>query len=348
MAKVDPSQSQAVGIYSPSQDLFAPKKPGGRIPGTSGNISNVSFGEAANRARRANEERYAQGLGLWDEIIQRYQPGGGFGAGAIASYERSKTRALGAGMQQLVSSGLANTTVAATIGKKYEEEVGTPFKLQLQDVQSQRLSEAQTGKAGFVERRTDQGPDPGLVARLGQQVGQAQGIQAGGLGSGLVRNQPFPESAGIAAQFARQISRGGSGSTSYQGANYQATRGGQEPGMGTYNPAGLNMEQLYGSPTYGEPGGPAGPPAPEGYSPVVGAQPNDPTEGGKYPHRAPVNGIPWASPGSPGRMAWVQAYDKQQKAKQKSISGSSVGTTAARPGSWTRLSGAGGAGGGRF
>ena len=150
-----------------------------------------AFTAAAAKATAANEERYSQGMGLWDEIIKRYQPGGGYGAGALASYERGKTGAVGAGMQQLVSSGLANTTVAATIGKKYEEEVGTPFKLQLQDVQSQRLSEAQAGKAGFIERRTDAYPDPGLAASLGSQVGYAQGMQAGGYG-GMQDNYTLP------------------------------------------------------------------------------------------------------------------------------------------------------------
>ncbi|KKM72157.1 hypothetical protein LCGC14_1423390 [marine sediment metagenome] len=150
-----------------------------------------AFTAAAAKATAANEERYSQGMGLWDEIIKRYQPGGGYGTGALASYERGKTGAVGAGMQQLVSSGLANTTVAATIGKKYEEEVGTPFKLQLQDVQSQRLSEAQAGKAGFIERRTDAYPDPGLAASLGSQVGYAQGMEAGGYG-GMQDNYTLP------------------------------------------------------------------------------------------------------------------------------------------------------------
>lgn len=162
----------------------------------------TAFSNAAAQARQANLQRYEQGMGLWDEIIQQYQPGGGFGAGAMAAYERGKTKAVGAGMQQLVSSGLANTTVAATIGKKYEEEVGTPFRLQLQDVQSQRLTEAQAGKAGFIERRTDQYPDAGMAAGLGQQAGYAQGIQAGGYGgsttygdawSGSGRREEMPQ-----------------------------------------------------------------------------------------------------------------------------------------------------------
>ncbi len=222
-----------------------------------------AFAQASQQARKANEQRYTQGMGLWDEIIQRYQPGGGFGAGAMASYERGKTRAVGAGMQQLVSSGLANTTVAATIGKKYEEEVGTPFKLQLQDVQSQRLSEAQSGKAGFIERRTDVGPDAGLAAQMGQQMGYAQGIQAGGYGQTSGRNRGFGSSSpGAGAARRREAAKDRASAEKIAGMQYGGGGGGGRAGAGgfqsSYNPAGLNMEQLYGPGTGEEPLQPTG------------------------------------------------------------------------------------------
>lgn len=226
----------------------------------------AAFSGAAAQATAANEARYAQGMGLWDEIIQRYQPGGGYGEGALASYERGKTRAVGAGMQQLVSSGLANTTVAATIGKKYEEEVGTPFKLQLQDVQSQRLSEAQAGKAGFIERRTDAYPSAGLAAQLGQQTGYAQGIQAGGYGGGGEKMPWGSEfSSGTTGGFGGGVSGGGYGGGMITGA-IGAPRGGtpyeyKGPDIGRITYQGEpSRAGEFDQPTYGEPGGPAGPP----------------------------------------------------------------------------------------
>ncbi len=350
MGKEDPRDSQTVGIYSPSQDLFAPKKPGGRVPGTSGKISNLSFSEAANRARRANEERYAQGLSLWDEIIQRYQPGGAFGAGAMASYERGKTKAVGAGMQQLVSAGLANTTVAATIGKKYEEEVGTSFRTQLADIEMGRLSEAQAGKAGFVERREDVGPDPNVVARAGQQAGYAQGAQTGG--SGLVRNQPFPESAGIAEQFAWQISRGGGGG----GGGYSPGRGGGRGGGG-YDPgAGRTLD--IGRITYQGEASRAGEFAPTGTGGEGGQFDADKIRK-QFPEFAGEVGFEGmlrsAAAGDPSRInAWMGEIGtsgtgswarQKERYRQKQAAG---GGNAPKPGSWTSLSGAGGAGGGRF
>jgi hypothetical protein len=184
-----------------------------------------AFAAAANKARAANEERYKQGMSLWDQIIQRYQPGGAFGAGAMASYERGKTKAVGAGMQQLVSSGLANTTVAATIGKKYEEEVGTPFRTQLEDMRMGRLSEAQSGKAGFIERREDVGPDPNLAMRSGMQEGYGQSsgdnFTLPGFNEGWMSSRS-PFSGGTSGS---PSSAGGSGGGTRAGGGYDPAAG---------------------------------------------------------------------------------------------------------------------------
>ncbi len=230
-----------------------------------------AFAAAAEKARAANEERYSQGMSLWDQIIQRYQPGGAFGAGALASYERGKTKAIGAGMQQLVSSGLANTTIAATMGSKYEEEVGTPFRTQLEDMRMDRLSGAQEGKAGFIERREDIGPSGALAMQSGQQAGYAASY-----GAGRSDDYTLP-GFGKTTSATKQPS---TGSTSFQGANYQASRAGTP-----YQYKGPNIGQITyqgeqsAAPTYGETGGPAGPPLPEGYSPVVGGGTKSATSG---------------------------------------------------------------------
>ena len=132
-----------------------------------------SFQEQQERARQENLKRYGEGLKLYDEIIKRYQPGGEFGKGALSQYERGRVRSLATAAQNLISSGLYGTTTTAGLGKKYEEEVGTPFRLQLEDLRMGRLSEAETGKAGFIERREDIGPDPALIAQLATQAASA-------------------------------------------------------------------------------------------------------------------------------------------------------------------------------
>jgi len=128
------------------------------------------FQQQQKRARQENLKRYAEAQKLYDEVIKRYQPGGEFGKGALSQYERGKVRALASAAQNLVSSGLYGTSVTAGLGKKYEEEVGTPFRLQLEDIRMSRLSEAEKAKAGLIERREDIGPDPNLIAQLAMQA----------------------------------------------------------------------------------------------------------------------------------------------------------------------------------
>ena len=124
-------------------------------------------------ATAANLRRQQQIEAIFDEIIRRYGPGGTFGRAAEAQLERRKLRDVAAGMQQMVSSGLYGTTVAAALPKKWEEEVGAPARLTLEDIKMQRLSQAQLGKAGFLERIEDQYPSPEMLAQMMSAAGQA-------------------------------------------------------------------------------------------------------------------------------------------------------------------------------
>ena len=134
-----------------------------------------AFQAAQQSAKAANLQRYQQGMDIYNEIIGRYSSGGALAKGVEATLARTKTKDMASGMQSLASSGLANTTMAAGLGKKWEEEVGTPARLSLADTVEQRLSQAQQAKAGFIERRTDTGPDPGMVSSLMRGMGQGSG-----------------------------------------------------------------------------------------------------------------------------------------------------------------------------
>lgn len=140
----------------------------------------ASFQASQRQANLANLQRYKQGLGIYDEVIGRVKAGGGFVKGQLAQLERRKTRGVAAGMMSLSQHGLAGTTLSAGLGKRWEEEVGTPMRLSIADIAEQRLSQAQMGKAGFIERRQDVGPDPGMVSQLMQGMGRAQPAGAGG------------------------------------------------------------------------------------------------------------------------------------------------------------------------
>lgn len=153
-----------------------------------------SFQAAQVAANRANLQRYQQGLGIYDEIIGRVRTGGGFVKGQLAQLERRKTKGVAAGMMSLSQAGLASTTLSAGLPKRWEEEVGTPMRLSIADIAEQRLTQAQMGKAGFIERRQDVGPDPGMISQLMRGVGQAQPVSTYG------QYKPFPKATQMATQ----------------------------------------------------------------------------------------------------------------------------------------------------
>jgi hypothetical protein len=126
----------------------------------------------ARQANLANEARYKQGLGIMDQLISLFQPGGQFGKGFEAQLGRAKTKSVAQGMQSLVSSGLVNTTQAAGLGKKFEEEVGTPARLRLEDLRIGRLADALSQKSGFIERREDVGPSLPQLMEAGRGLGR--------------------------------------------------------------------------------------------------------------------------------------------------------------------------------
>jgi hypothetical protein len=139
------------------------------------------FQQAQDQARAANEARYQQGLELYDRIIEQSKLGA-VQKSTEAALERGRTKSVAQGMQSLVSSGLASTTTAAGLSKQFEEEVGTPARMQAEDIAAQREMQALAGKVGFIERREDIGPSFGDIANL---VAQAANTPSGGSGKSV-------------------------------------------------------------------------------------------------------------------------------------------------------------------
>ena len=134
----------------------------------------AQFQAQQEKANLANELRYRQGLDIFDRIIKQQETGGTLQKATEVAIGRGRTKSVAQGMQALVSSGLVSTTQAAGLGKKYEEEVGVPARLQAADISQQRLNQALTGKAGFIERRQDTGPDFATIAALAKSIGAGQ------------------------------------------------------------------------------------------------------------------------------------------------------------------------------
>lgn len=130
------------------------------------------FTQSQQESRAANEAREREIRALNQQGIAQFSPGGSFGRGFLEQIERQKTNTIAQQTQGLVSSGLSNTTLGGNLGAQFEQNVGTPARLQLADVQAQRLSQARGTQAGFIERIQDVGPDPALLSNLVSQAAQ--------------------------------------------------------------------------------------------------------------------------------------------------------------------------------
>lgn len=133
-------------------------------------------------ARAANIKRREQVTSIFDEIIARYGPEGTYGKGAEALLERQKVRDVGATAQRDIGRGLYGI-------RPYEQEweagVGAEARLRLEDIKMERLSTAQMGKAGFMERIEEPYPD---LSALMQAVSAQAG--AGGMPGYAAPRQP--------------------------------------------------------------------------------------------------------------------------------------------------------------
>ena len=137
-----------------------------------------AFAAMSSEAKESNIKRQKKIEAIFDEIIARYQPGGSFGKSYLQQLGEQKTRDVGAGTQSLISSGMYGTTTTAGLPGKWEAEVGAPARLKLEDIQMERLSSAQLGKASFLERIEEPYPDYNAL----MQASAASGSSGGGGG----------------------------------------------------------------------------------------------------------------------------------------------------------------------
>lgn len=107
---------------------------------------------ATGMALAAQQKQEKDLVRAFAEAKAPYQPGGTFGAGVEAGLERGRVKATTAGMQSLVSAGLAGTSMGAGLGKKYEEEVAAPIRLQVESQRSQALSGIQMAYLDMMYR----------------------------------------------------------------------------------------------------------------------------------------------------------------------------------------------------
>jgi len=105
---------------------------------------------------------------LYDSMAAQYQPGGTYLKGIEEQLKRRKTGAMASGMQSLVSSGMAGTTQAAGLGKKFEEEVGVPTMAAAETDRIGKLTGAMMGKANFMQQLLGETPPASTTTSIGK------------------------------------------------------------------------------------------------------------------------------------------------------------------------------------
>lgn len=116
----------------------------------------------------------ASARAMWEKALAHYAPGGGYGKGVEAGLERGRVKSTASGMQNLVSAGLAGTTMAAGLGKKYEEEVAAPTRARVEGARAEAIANIQMGMAGAEQRGYETAQDRAFQLQMQQNQLGAQ------------------------------------------------------------------------------------------------------------------------------------------------------------------------------
>lgn len=203
----------------------------------------------ATEQKEANIKRQKQIESIFDEVIARYQPGGTFGKSYLQQLGAQKVRDVGAGTQNLISSGMYGTTTTAGLPTKWEAEVGAPARLKLEDIQMERLSQSQLGKASFLERIEEPYPDYSSLLQASAASGSAGGGGGGGYsiasGGGLPTNyNPLTDPTRHPTNVSGSVQGGGTAGTSTpSGGTSGGTAGGALPSLTPEQQAGFAANQ---------------------------------------------------------------------------------------------------------
>ena len=123
-------------------------------------------------------------VNLYNLALKQYLPGGGYGAGMEESLNQGRTQTVAGGMQALINSGMANTTMPAGLAKKYESEVAVPKRLSSESMRAQALAGLYAGQAGAQQGGFQAANQLGLGY---SQLGAQQTGAAGQLGLGYAQ-----------------------------------------------------------------------------------------------------------------------------------------------------------------
>lgn len=200
------------------------------VSGVLGQLADQALSEYGS-AKQANIDRYVEAKNLYEKNLQMYQPGGQFGAGYEAQLQSAKKEDVGKATQHAISTGMYGVESTGALGQRWERQVGSQARLQLEDMRTGKLAGARQDLAGVIERRQDEYPDFRLIADLYQQAASA-GAGSGGMSVRV----PEPKSAANMYMDAMNRTggvRGGSSggsSSSDPGTSYSQSSRGVSPG----------------------------------------------------------------------------------------------------------------------
>ena len=179
------------------------------------------YQRAMDAANAANEARYQQILGGYDDLRSRVM-GDMKNVGTQESKDIDREyRNMGSDTyQRLVNRGFANSTIPATMQMGVtREKMASQARLESQLAQQRANYDTSIsqGKMGVMERRTDQAPDYNQMLQLSQQLGQS-GYGSGGprmLGAPIgIPPQAYQQA--IAQQMAWHLGGNGMGKMPYR------------------------------------------------------------------------------------------------------------------------------------
>lgn len=186
-------------------------RPGyGVVPPGGGGSLYGAYQSAYNAAQSANLSRYSDILGQYGALYGRTMTGlEGLGDEQRRAISSRYGALAGANQQDLVSRGLAGTTVLPSMRLGVERQKTQELNALEEQLRRERMGYdvALTGeRLGFMERRTDQYPDYGPMMSMYGQYGQAGGQWPGaappyygpptyGYGAPVVRRRPVAQPA---------------------------------------------------------------------------------------------------------------------------------------------------------
>ena len=144
---------------------------------------------AYNQAKQANLQRYNQGIqGYTNLYNQEMGQANAFGTAQTAEINRQFNALRGSSDQNLVNSGLSNSTIQPSVNAGIERQRGYALADVAEQAARQRIGVMQAAgnaQLGFLERRNDPYPDMNQIMGMAMQYGAGGGGCAAMGGGGM-------------------------------------------------------------------------------------------------------------------------------------------------------------------